>query len=597
MKHSRKGLVVWAAAVGAVSLLGNDARAQVQVQQQGRAQDANMRVGSGGVNDSVGRGTANYVSSNDIVYNNVTGNRGFRGPLAERDPQAFTGPIGGRLSDAFIRQSSAAPLPYQPTADALTPQPFFGSTRGVAPPLGSIREGYSGAYTGTPLMPQNPDFSTEYTSAFSDWRTQQLGKSVILGTRSSPLDVHPGELILQGPLEANNQAVLFTGSPLYGVREFQAGAQSTDSSAFSLYGQPGPAGGLRFDESTLRQMRSELLNGSFQQPQSPTEQQNPNNAGNTGQPRGQGNGQGNLNQSLESPDNSANNASVNASAAPGTFSNGTNTNQGLQRRSTIPTPGQQMAQYDELQKRMQRYESPEVATIEQSHQFHVEQQRQARASAGHPTAASQPSAYGSTLSPRALEMAARAGAEKPAKPLKITSLAAGVRFPGLRNVLTQAEEQMKQNKFQTAIETYDAAQKVAPNNWMIRLGRADAELGGGFYAQASDDIHEAYAYAPALTLGQYDLNSMMQPQRVQHITQELKDLAAKNPKDEMPVFLLAYIAYNTGDEAQAAQYLSQAEERAHGQDALLKVLRQRWYLPEQGATPSGEAPGKGDLNK
>lgn len=587
MKHSRKRWLILATAIGAISSAGMSANAQVRVQQDGRAQDANARVGSGGFNETVGRSTANLVTPNDIVYGNVTGNRGFRGPLAERDPRAFTGPIGGRFDDVFIRQSSAAPLPYQPTADNLTPQPYFGSTRGVAPPIGSIREGYSGAYTGTALTPQNPlDMSTEYTSAFSDWRTQPLGKSEILGTRSSLL-AQPGELILQGPLEANNQAVIFTGSPLYGVKQYKAGEQAADSGAFSLYGQPGSTTDpLRMDESTLRQMRSELQN-PFQSQQSPNDQANPNSIGQ--QPAG------NLSQPLESPDNAASNTSVNASTTSGAFSSGTNTNQGLVRRSTLAAPGQQMSQYGELQRRMQRYENPQAATIEQSHQFHMDQQRQARTVTAHAT--SQPSAGSSSLSPRALDQSVRAGAQQPTKPLKITSLAAGVRFTGLRDLMTRAEDQMKQDKFQTAVETYDAAQKVAPNNWMIRMGRANAELGGGFYAQASEDIHEAYAYAPALMLGQYDLNAVMKPQRAQYIARELKDLAEKNPRDETPVFLLAYIAYNTGDESQAAQYLTQAEERSRGQDALLKLLRQRWYLPEQGAAPSGQAPEKIDLNK
>lgn len=590
MKDSRRRLLILAAAVGAISVPLAKAGAQVRVQQDGRAQDANARVGSGGFNDSIGQSTANMVTPNDIVYGNVTGNRGFRGPLAERDPRAFTGPIGGRLDDAFIRQSSAAPLPYQPNANDLTPQPYFGSTRGVAPPLGSSREGFTGSYTGSGLNPQNPlDMSTQYTSAFSDWRTQSLGVSEVLGTRSGVL-AQPGELILQGPLEANNQAVVFTGSPLYGVKQYKAGEQASDTSAFSLYGQPASATDpLRTDESTLRQMRSELQNPLLPQ-QSPTDQGNPANAA---RPPA-----ANLNQPLEAPDNSGSSSNVNASRGPAAFTSGTNTNQGLVRRSTLATPGQQMSQYDELQRRMQRYENPQAATIEQSHQFHMDQERQARtatATTAHP--ASQPANRGSSLSPNVLEQSARAGVQQPTKPMRITSLAAGVRFTGLRDLMTRAEEQMKQNKFQTAMETYDAAQKVAPNNWMIRLGRANAELGGGFYAQASDDIHEAYAYAPALMLGQYDLNAMMSPQRVQYVVRELKDLADKNPKDETPVFLLAYVAYNTGDEAQAARHLTQAEERAQGKDALLKLLRQRWYLPDQGATPSNQGPEKTDLNK
>ena len=588
MKKSGKKACLIAAVMGMSLVPVLPAAAQVRVQQDGRAADANTRVGSGGYNDAVRPSSVGNVTPNQIFYGNVTGGREFRGPVAERDPRAFMGPIGGRLEDVFIKQSTAAPQPYEPQVDVSMPTPYFGSTRGVAPPVGTVREGFTGSYLGTPLTPQSElDLSSQFSSAMlNDWRGQPLGRSSILGMQSNALGVQPGELVLQGPLEANNQATLFTGSPLYGIRQYRAGEQPTDTGSNSLYGGP-TSDRFHVDEATIRQMRSELQNPSVQQQSSNTQDQGNNLQNNS---RGQS-GQENLNQSFESPDNTAVDRRIDTSRNQGALSNGTNTNQGIQRR--FATPQQQSAQYDELQRRMQRYENPQVAEIEQNHQFHMEQQRQARGGpTPHPT--SRPGNLASSLSPQALQRAALPAQQ--AKPLKVTSLATGVRFAGLRDLMTRAEELMKQNKFQSAIETYDSAQKVAPNNWMIRLGRANAELGGGFYSQASEDIHEAYAYAPALMLGQYDLNAMMSPQRVQFVTRELKDLAAKNPKDEVPVFLLAYIHYNTGDEAQAAQYLSQAEERSEGKDVLLKLLRARWYMPQScTASPTGGVAG--DLNK
>src|SRR3954454_12292712 len=75
---------ILAAAVGGLTLLAglnaHDALAQQRVN-TGNARDANNRIGSGGYNDPAGNNRGQYVgvTGNDIVLNNVTGGKGFRG--------------------------------------------------------------------------------------------------------------------------------------------------------------------------------------------------------------------------------------------------------------------------------------------------------------------------------------------------------------------------------------------------------------------------------------------------------------------------------------------------------------------------------------
>ena len=64
--------------------------------------------------------------------------------------------------------------------------------------------------------------------------------------------------------------------------------------------------------------------------------------------------------------------------------------------------------------------------------------------------------------------------------------------------------------------------------------------------------------------------------------------------DKEPYFLLAYIAYNTGNEAQAGEYLATAEQRAGADDPLIKAWRRSWKLPPAGATEPAPQP---DANK
>ena len=50
---------------------------------------------------------------------------------------------------------------------------------------------------------------------------------------------------------------------------------------------------------------------------------------------------------------------------------------------------------------------------------------------------------------------------------------------------------MKQGKFSSALDKYDQAEQVAPNNSLIKLGRANAELGASYFARADQHLREA----------------------------------------------------------------------------------------------------------
>jgi hypothetical protein len=76
------------------------------------------------------------------------------------------------------------------------------------------------------------------------------------------------------------------------------------------------------------------------------------------------------------------------------------------------------------------------------------------------------------------------------------------------------------------------------------------------------------------------------------IANDLKDIANKEQAQVRPVFLLAYIAYNTGNERMAAGYLDLAEQRAGGKDPLIQKIRQRWTLPAAGEAPAAEPQAK-----
>jgi tetratricopeptide (TPR) repeat protein len=176
----------------------------------------------------------------------------------------------------------------------------------------------------------------------------------------------------------------------------------------------------------------------------------------------------------------------------------------------------------------------------------------------------------------------------PAGPVRINSMAENVQAKGLRDLLTSAETLMRQEKYAAALDKYNTAQEVAPNNPMIQVGRAHAELAASYYRRAESDLREALTKAPELAEAQFDLKSLVGPDRLQVIVKDLKDLADTDKTQARSLLLLAYIAYHTGNADQAATYLDAAQQRVQGEDSLIKAWRGSWTLPKSGAS---------DLNK
>ena len=98
--------------------------------------------------------------------------------------------------------------------------------------------------------------------------------------------------------------------------------------------------------------------------------------------------------------------------------------------------------------------------------------------------------------------------------------------------------------------------------------------------------------APELVVAQFDLRALIGEERLQKLVLDLKELATAEATAVRPPLLLAYIAYNTGNEEQAGEYLATAEQRAGADDPLLRAWRRNWKLAaattEPAAAPATE---------
>ena len=590
MKRKQQAKCILALAIGTLPTLwiGSSAWAQYPAAgQDGHANDANNRVGSNGYNSDNGQHAT--VTGNQIITRNVTGGWAFRGPVPYRDPAAFMGPTGESVSDAFIRNSSGVPSRFGTPTDLTNPHPFYGDVRAVPPPTGSVPEGFNGGYVGTSL--------TSPSSLTSVLSSSPLDYS--LQARAMP-QFNPTEDFLSNPYSFQNslpqpgEASLLTGSsliasPLFGVR---AQNGSMMNAATGNQYQPG--------QNSIEAMQREMIQASG--PRQQQAQPNPNagpgnnktaNTGSLVQP---------LDHPLEAPQNNPLSNDVNSNPLEnGPLNSSVTTGQGLRQQFIVP-PSRQSTQYSELDKRLQQYNASHPVTDEQANaRFQQElanRQRQANSTI-----------TGGNTEGRGTKGNGNAAPGNAPSPLEMDSLATGIPAKGLHDLMANAEVLLREDRFTTAIEQYDRAARVAPNNPLIPMGRAIAELGAGLYAQSERDLRQVFRTAPATMMAKVNLGHLLTSQRLEYLSKDLSSLAQQYPHDERPWFLLAFIHYNTGHADEAAKDLNNASERGGKLDSTIKMLQSHWKISsdssnqgQEPAKPSPKAPttrpeAPADLNK
>lgn len=597
------------AAVAAVPLFGlvSTSGAQYRLPQDGRALDANNRVGSNGTNpnDSANRAP---VSGNDIVTGNVTGGKQFRGNVPYRNANEFRGNTSGGAIDDFIKQSSSAD-PNGP-GSSYRVQTFYGDARTVHPPA-NFQPGPIGVDA---YVPPPPGGVINRTPA-----DPRLGAIDI--NRATPILPTPGELLLPGPVDPALGQQYITASPLIGIR--QGGINDLGLYSGTVTNtQYNPVTGSITPER-VQQMRDEINAIGATELQAQTQAQSTADAakGGLATPVVQKGIDTSITQATPAGQTGLDTAIAQPGGADQT------TNQGVRQRLLVApvsprgmVPAQaQSSLYAEMLKRHQtaaQDQSITDAEAARAYNAAVHERQRAESGAGavpgavpgaapaQPAGPAQPAQPGAVNpsnsgAPGAAPSAApgvtdyakmnedllKNGGkpdnklEKKPEPVKVQSLASGVKAKGLSELLTNAEDLMKQGKFTSALEQYDQAERVASNNPLIRLGRANAELGASYYARAEAHLREAFTANPELLVGQYDLTALLGENRVGVLVKDLKEIANKDQREARPVFLLAYIAYNTGHEQQAEGYLDLADKRSGGKDPFFALLRKNWSLP------------------
>ena len=536
---------------------------------------------------------------------------------------------------------------------ASSPQVYYGASNNAPPPSAGF-QALPNSLGYVPAQPMTQSPSDTRLGAVDFTQGPMLPKPnelLVPGPVDPTADTNPN---------SNASSPLFAASPLYGVRQWQFNASQIQpnsdqqlNSQSGLFASQSPlqqGSGIQQFNQTPTQARLLAIRQELNNLNNPNAQQISQNSGSTGasllQPMRPGmqlnNNPGQALQPLTA--NTSQLQSTNLAPEAGDVSTSQSTRQYL-GSAPLPPPSQQSTQVALLQQMMQKYQTSHPKTDQQAN-FEFQQllklHQRAAASAeqgsnvlGNPgandTSAKQAMpgmpnpeltpGTGTDLGPAPEEHTDTNKLIKPGfstlpnlngiskndtdgllpapPPVPIDSFATGMKAKGLADLVATGESLAQQQQFDRAIASYNDAIQVAPNNPLILTARANAELGGGYYAQAYADLHDAIAQDPAVLMGQYDLQKHLGPQRLKSLSDDLKLIAKDSQKDPTHAFLYAYVLYNSHHVGLAAEWLNTADKRSGGQDPAIVQMKKYWNFndeypaaPAPSTQPSASTPHK-----
>ncbi len=586
-------------------------------------------------------------TGNQIVTGNVTGNRQFRGDPGYSSPREFRGNTASDVSDNFIRSSAGTAGASDPDPNYNASVPFYPQGRTVQPPPGFVQQDFSaGGYVPAATVDDRIDrgaVTPRGGSLILDGPMQPQDRrgansiitaSPLLGVQQLPYSQQPG---LYGQPLAGQRAGMLDDDAIQQMRdELRAGAVSPeirtgdtpDGEPRSESRRPDVGGtdrsesadgqAQRLDQETVGTRIRNLTNDAEGDARQQSQQQaGPINAQPLSANAGNITGQRTRRRQLATPGEqtpayaelqrklreysddpnltdeqafrAAQRARRQAEAARKNADPAVPTTPAAPGGTTPAQPEDadaDVAPQSDAERLGLTDFSKRNEGVLKGDPSNAQQQRGAQPPTGDASALRAGVAPASPEQSQPPAPAARG--PKPA-PVKIDSLAAGVPGKGLAELLTGAESLMAEGRFSSALQKYDQAEQVAPNNPLIKLGRANAELGASYFARAEQHLREAFSSDEALLMGQYDLRGFFGEDRLKIIANDLKQIANTEQEQVTPVFLLAYVAYNSGNERMAAGYLDLADKRAGGKDPLINKIREYWTLPAtEEAAPAQE---------
>lgn len=139
-------------------------------------------------------------------------------------------------------------------------------------------------------------------------------------------------------------------------------------------------------------------------------------------------------------------------------------------------------------------------------------------------------------------------------------------------------------KFMQAIQAFQGALAMRPDNPLAIIGQAHAELAAGLYGSAAYNLQFVFNRNPALTAVRYNLKKLLPSDSLRAARRELKKLVKRdNPSAAM---LLAYVDYQLGYRRQLRHTLTQWVD-FQPRSVWPRILRKAWLeKPVTAPTPA-----------
>jgi len=145
----------------------------------------------------------------------------------------------------------------------------------------------------------------------------------------------------------------------------------------------------------------------------------------------------------------------------------------------------------------------------------------------------------------------------------------------VNNLLRRAEEELLNQRYYDAEDTYRTILELQPGHPMARVGQLHAQLGVGMVYTAGQNMRRLFLQHPELIAARYDPRLLPATVRLQWVRDELTAMLDRDSKAAEPALLLAYLAYQFGEKEVLKNALDEALRRQPDK-AIVQLLRRVW---------------------
>ncbi len=165
----------------------------------------------------------------------------------------------------------------------------------------------------------------------------------------------------------------------------------------------------------------------------------------------------------------------------------------------------------------------------------------------------------------------------------LTTLVGAANSP-FNTAMGDAEKSMAAGKYFDAEDSYLRAMNLQPNHPLAQIGRVHAQLGAGLYVSAGFNLRQILLNNPQIIAARFTGTVLPQISRMVRIDEDLANLQKRNPNEDVAL-VQAYLAYQRHQTDRVETALDIMVSR-NPNDPLVAVVRRIWVGRAAKPTPA-----------